>query len=106
VRRVQREDENVPHARGRESNADTETNAREEVTVFARVPFALLTFVVRETASVSDVSRVRVARGGERVREKTERERGRTMAKVTAGITARVHRAGSAGEIRRAGSRG
>lgn len=106
MRRVQREDENVPDARGRESNADTETNAREEIAVFARVSFALLEIVVRETTGVSNVSRVGVAGGRERVGEKTEREGGRAVAKVTAGITAGVHCAGSAGEIRRADSRG
>ena len=80
---MQREDENVPDARGRESNADTETNAREEIAVFARVSFALLEIVVRETTGVSNVSRVGVAGGRERVGEKTERERGRAVAKVT-----------------------
>ena len=48
MRRVQREDENVPDARGRESNADAETNAREEIAVFSRISFALLEIVVRE----------------------------------------------------------
>ena len=56
MRRVQREDENVPDARGRESNADAETNAREEIAVFSRVSFALLEIVVRETTGVSNVS--------------------------------------------------
>tara|TARA_B110000483_G_scaffold188997_1_gene224140 strand:+ start:207 stop:962 length:756 start_codon:yes stop_codon:yes gene_type:complete len=74
--------------------------------VFARVSFALLEIVVRETTGVSNVSRVGVAGGRERVGEKTEREGGRSVAKVTAGITAGVHCAGSAGEIRRADSRG
>ena len=106
MRRVQREDENVPDARRRESNADTETNARKEIAVFARVSFALLEIVVRETTGVSNVSRVGVAGGRERVGEKTEREGGRAVAKVTARITTGVHCAGSAGEIRRADSRG
>ena len=81
MRRVQREDENVPDdAAG--VNADTETNAREEIAVFSRVSFALLEIVVRETTGVSNVSRVGVAGGRERVGEKTEREGGRVWQRL------------------------
>ena len=96
----------MPDTRGRESNANTETNAREEIAVFAFISFALFEIVVRETTGVSNVSGVGVAGGRERVGEKTERERGRAVAKVTAGITAGVHSTGSTSEIRRADSRG
>ena len=106
VRRVQREDENVPDARGRESNADAETNAREEIAVFSRVSFALLEIVVRETTGVSDVSGIGVAGGRQGVGEKTDRERGRAVAKVAARITAGVYSTGSTSEVRRADGRG
>ena len=106
MRRVQREDENVPDTRGRESNADTDANAREEIAVFAFVSLALFEIVVRETTGVSDVSGIGVTGGRQGVGEKTERERGRAVAKVTARITAGVHSTGSTSEIRRANGRG